>query len=63
VWLLSSCWSVPPLRDEGRHTAREACGMVADVWWPFRSGGEFEGGGRAATLSSCQSVNRENEVV
>ncbi len=29
------------------------------MWLPFRSGGEVEGGGGAATLSSCQSVGTE----
>ncbi len=57
----------PPLQGEGRRAAREqtrrawiqACEMVADVWWPFRSGGEIEGGGGAATLPSCWSVRTE----
>ncbi len=58
----------PPLRGEGTRRAWiQACGMVAVVWWPFRSGGEVEGkgGGGAATLPSCRSVrkDRENEVV
>jgi len=52
----------PPLQGEGRRTARaqmcrawiQAGGMVADVWWPFRRGGEAEGGGGVATLSSCK---------
>jgi hypothetical protein len=33
--------------------------MVANIWWPFRRGGKVEGGGGAATLSSCQSVRTE----
>jgi hypothetical protein len=58
----------PPLQGKGRCAARaqtrrawiQACGMVADVWWPFRSGGKIEGGGGAATLPSCWSVRTEN---
>ncbi len=57
----------PPLRGKGRRAARaqmhrawiQACGMVADVWWPFRSGGQVEGGGGAATLPYCWSVRTE----
>ena len=41
----------------------QACGMVANVWWPFRSGSEIEGRGGAATLPYCWSVRTENEVV
>ena len=60
----------PPLQGKGRCAARaqmhrawiQACGMVANVWWPFRSGGKIEGGGIAATLPSCRS-DRINEVV
>jgi hypothetical protein len=61
----------PPLQGKGRCTARaqirrawiQDCGIVANVWWPFRSGGEIEGGGRVATLPSCWSIRTENEVV
>ncbi len=60
----------PPLQGKSRRAARaqmrrawiQACGMVANVWWPFRSGGKIEGGGIAATLPSCRS-DRINEVV
>jgi hypothetical protein len=34
-------------------------GGVANVWWPFRNGSEVEGGGGAATFSSCWSVGTE----
>ncbi len=61
----------PPLQGKGRCAARaktrrawiQACGMVADVWWPFRSGGKIQGGVGVATLPSCRSVKTENEVV
>jgi hypothetical protein len=57
----------PPLQDKGRCTARaqmrrawiQACGMVADVWWPFRSGGKVKGRDKVATLPSCRSVRTE----
>ncbi len=57
----------PPLLGKGMRAARaltlralvQACGMVADVWRPFRSGGKVEGGGKAATLPSCWSVSTE----
>ncbi len=60
----------PPLQGEGRCAARaqmrrawiQACGMVADVRWPFRSGGEIEDGGGAATLPSCRSVRTEMKL-
>ena len=34
----------------------QACVMVADVWWPFRSGDGVDGRGGAATiiLSECE---------
>jgi hypothetical protein len=48
---------VMALQGKGRRTARArmACGMVVNVRWPFRSGGEVEGGEGAATiiLSQC----------
>ncbi len=57
----------PPLQGKGRCAAKaqmhrvwiQACGMVANVWWPFRSGSKIEGGGGAATLPSCWSVRTE----
>ena len=61
----------PPLQGKGRCAARaqtrrawiQACRMVANVWWLFRSGSEIECGGGVATLSSCWNVRTENEVV
>jgi hypothetical protein len=61
----------PHLQGKGRCASRaqmrwariQACGMVANVWGPFRCGGEIEGKGVEATLPSYCSVRTEHEVV